>query len=352
MSSTTTNLFLSKRTDLLSLDHLTKRCTEISSDPETVKQCKLALETLSRALNVNPSSAQDKYRYGLDASLAELIVAGSETFGSNSVKLSASASTEESVEQSARFLKYLEVVKKKGAFGDLVEGTPAYNETMEKVKQAYVQKFEPKKEKLSSEDAEKAAEAAKLQGNDKLQALDYAGAIQCYDQALEHSSEGPNSHIFLSNRAAAYTHLKDYEKAAADCSAAIALKPDFSKAHSRLAQALFSMGQLEEATKSAQRAVDLDAGNTVAVQLLEKIRSSAPSSAATTRAAPRGGRPAGGMPQMPPGMPDMSSIMNNPMFASMMQDPQMMAMAQQMASDPNAMANLMNMMGGAGGGRQ
>ena len=55
-------------------------------------------------------------------------------------------------------------------------------------------------------------------------AQDFQGAISFYDQALETCPDGPNTHIFLSNRAAAYTHLKDYERAAADCSEAIALK--------------------------------------------------------------------------------------------------------------------------------
>ena len=47
------------------------------------------------------------------------------------------------------YMKYLELVKSKGAFKDQTEGTPEYAQTMEKVKTTYMEKFEPKKPQLS-----------------------------------------------------------------------------------------------------------------------------------------------------------------------------------------------------------
>ena len=352
----TSNLFLAKRMNFLALEHLSRQMAS-SKDPQASKQ---ALETLVKELGVDPSNKADVYKYGMDANLSELAIAGSDVIGSMTSSKRPPAAGPDDFQTSAKFLKYVEVVRKKGAFNGMEEDSPEYKETMEKVKCAYVDKFEPKKPQLSPEEAEKAAEAFKLEGNDKLQASDYAGAIACYDQAIEMSPSGPNTHIYLSNRAAAFTHLKDFDKASADCSAAIALKPDFAKAYSRLGHAQLSLGLVEEAQKSAERALELDPSNGVALVTLEKIRAQQQPTTTTTSRTNRSGGGGDGGRGMPPGMPrgfpgggpgglDMAAMMNNPMIAQMMQDPSMMAMAQQMASDPNAMANIMNMMGGGGG---
>lgn len=340
-SSAPRNLFLGKRVDLLALDHLSQRCSSL--DQEQSKRVKEALQVLSQALGVDASSKSDKYKYGLDASLPELVSAGSQLLGSNSAAKPASTPAED-VFQTGKFIKYLDLVKKKGAFAQLgEESSPEYQAMLEKVKAAYVQKFEPSKPQLSLEEAEKQAEAKKVAGNDLLAKKDFTGAVELYTQALELSPNGANSHIFLSNRAAAHTYLEDFELACADCHQAIALKPDFSKAHSRLASAEMSLGNADAAKQSAARALELDPQNGVAIALLEQLRKE--SSQVKRQAAPGGGG-FPGMGGMGGGMPDLSAMMNNPMMAQMMKDPAMMAMAQQMASDPNAMKNLMGMMGG------
>ncbi|KAH9260354.1 hypothetical protein BASA81_001524 [Batrachochytrium salamandrivorans] len=346
-SSAPKNLFLGKRVDLLALDHLSQRCSSL--DQEQSKRVKEALQVLSQALGVDANNKSDKYKYGLDATLSELVSAGGQLLGSNSASQPTSATpATEDVFQTSKFIKYLDLVKKKGAFDQLgEESSPEYQAMLEKVKAAYVQKFEPSKPQLSVEEAEKQAEAKKALGNEQLAKKDFTGAVELYSQALELSSNGPNSHIFLSNRAAAYTYLEDFEMACADCHQAIALKPDFSKAHSRLASAEMSLGNAEAAKQSATRALELDPQNGVAIALLEQLRKE--SSQVKRQAAPAGG---GGFPGGFPGMgggggmPDLAAMMNNPMMAQMMKDPAMMAMAQQMASDPNAMKNLMGMMGG------
>jgi small glutamine-rich tetratricopeptide repeat-containing protein alpha len=345
------NAHLAKRIDLAALAHLSERCNALPD-------CKAALETIARALGVDPRSKSDAYRYGTDATLSELYVAGLEKLGSASLK----RPTDADIFASAKFAKYLETVRKKGVFDKVSEGTSEYEAIMDKVKSAFAKKFEPSKPSISKEDAEKQAEELKLQGNDKLAASDYIGAIGLYDQCLELSPDGPNTHIYYSNRAAAYTQLKEFEHAVEDCVAALALKPDFAKAHSRLANAFLNLNRLEEAQQSAERTLELDPSNGVAAAVLEKIKSQKDSGKG--KPTPRGGPPVmpGGMPRGPPagfpgmgggGMPDLGSMMNDPMMQQMMQNPQMMQMAQQMMSDPNAMANLMGMMGGgAGRGRQ
>jgi len=353
------NLFLQKRIDFLALEHLSKRVASEAKDADKAAACRQAIETLAKELGVSPASKSDAYKYGSDATLSELILAGSEQVGSSSNKRPA----DEDFQSSAKFLKYVEKVKSKGVFSGMTEGSPQYLETMEKVKKAYLDRFEPQQPKLSREEAEKAAEALKQQGNEKLTNSDYEGALSCYNQAIDLCPDGPNTYIYLSNRAAVYTHMKEFDKAAADCSAAIALKPDFAKAYSRLANAQLSLGQTEEARKSAERALELDPTNGVALATIEKIRSSQQQQQQQATARGAGGR-GRGMPQMPGGFPgglpgmgaggpggmDLAGMMNNPMVQQMMQDPQMMQMAQEMAKDPNAMANMMNMFGLGGGG--
>lgn len=54
----------------------------------------------------------------------------------------------------------------------------------------------------------------------------------------------PTNAVYYSNRAAAYTHMQMYDEALADCRKAIELKPDFSKAYSRLGTAHFQVAHL------------------------------------------------------------------------------------------------------------
>ena len=50
-------------------------------------------------------------------------------------------------------------------------------------------------------------------GNEAMKAKDYEKAVSRYNKALELSSQGPTSHIFLANRAAALCHLNRFEEA-------------------------------------------------------------------------------------------------------------------------------------------
>lgn len=347
---TTTNSHLTKRVDYACIKHLMSRA-------EGNDKAKSLLAELIKELRLE----DNKMKYSSEAELRDIYACGLTLLDAPSSL--PFVENESNYDQSPKFARYVEKVTSKGVFAGLLPETPAYAEKMEKVKKAYVDKFVPKIE--NAEQAEKDAEVKKLEGNDKLSAGDYNAAISCYSRCLELSPAGPNSHIYFSNRAAAYTHLKDFEKAADDCLAAIALKPDFSKAHSRLAHAQLSMGLVEDAIASAETSLEFDPVNGVAVATLDKARSMVASRASAITApisAPRGG---GGAPAgMPPNLAammggmgggagaggmDLSSMMNNPMMQEAMKDPAMMAMAQNMMKDPNAMSEMMKMMGGGGG---
>lgn len=227
------------------------------------------------------------------------------------------------LENNPKYQRYLEVVKQKKVFENMDENSNEYKATLEKIKHAFVTKLSTPA--LSPAEAEKQAEAKKNEGNAKLTQQDYDGALALYTEAIELCPKGVNSHLFFANRAAAYTYLKEYMLAADDCLEAIALKPEYGKAHARLAQAYFSLNKPKEAVIAANDALRFEPGNSVAQNILDKIKSgekppASSSSRETTVAAPAQQQPPPGMPPgMPPGFPagmDLGAMMNNPMVAS------------------------------------
>jgi len=78
-------------------------------------------------------------------------------------------------------------------------------------------------------EAEAEAEALKDAGNKLLAGKDYEGAVAAYSKAIQASPNGPKSHIYFANRAAARQYLKQYQGALDDCEASIARNPTYSK---------------------------------------------------------------------------------------------------------------------------
>lgn len=73
---------------------------------------------------------------------------------------------------------------------------------------------------------------------------DVKTAIEEYTKAIEFD---PEWHILYSNRSPAYLKNGEKSKALADAKKCVELKPDFVKGHSRLANALYSLGRYNEA---------------------------------------------------------------------------------------------------------
>ncbi|CAE6346619.1 unnamed protein product [Rhizoctonia solani] len=195
----------------------------------------------------------------------------------------------------------------------------------------------------SAADKEK-AEKHKQTGNNLMASKEYTRAIDAYTEAI---AIDPNNPVYYSNRAAAWSSMGDHAVAADDAEMAIAVDPKFVKAYSRLGHAHFSLGDYEAAKSAFERGLEVEPNNANLKQGLSnaqaKIGSS--SSAATTRSPPAASPSAPGGPggmdwsQMANlmggmgggagaganggggGMPDLASMMNNP---------QLMAMAQQM----------------------
>jgi small glutamine-rich tetratricopeptide repeat-containing protein alpha len=213
--------------------------------------------------------------------------------------------------------------------------------------------------KVVTEAQKKEAEALKSQGNAAMAQKNYPSAIELYSKAL---AIIPGNPIFLSNRAAAYSASKDHESARADAEAAVTADPKYTKAWSRLGLARFALGDAKGSMEAYQKGIEFEGnggsdamkkGYETAKKRVAELEAGDDSEddEVTERSAPGAG--AGGMPDLSAlagmfgggaggaagaggaggGMPDLSSIMSNPMFASM---------AQNLMSNPDMMNNLMN----------
>lgn len=216
------------------------------------------------------------------------------------------------------------------------------------------------------------AEAFKNKGNSAMAQKNYNEAIDFYTKALNLSPLNP---IYLSNRAAAYSASHKHAEAQTDAELAVAADPKYTKAWSRLGLARFALGDAKGSMEAYQKGIEYEGNGgsdamkrgfeTAKKRVEEEERNSGPDldSAGTDTARGMGG--AGGMPDLSAlagmfggggrgggggGGPDLSSIMNNPMFASM---------AQNLMSNPDMMNNIMSnprlrqmaeSFGGGGGG--
>ncbi|RPA99355.1 TPR-like protein [Choiromyces venosus 120613-1] len=181
---------------------------------------------------------------------------------------------------------------------------------------------------------------------------DYPAAIEYYTQALRII---PNNPIYLSNRAAAYSSTAQYEKAIVDAQVAVDTDPKYAKGWSRLGHARFAKGDARGAMEAYKAGIEAEGNGGGQIsrngyETAKKKVEEEDAADADNITAPFGGGDGGvgGMPDLSSlagmlgggggrggggGMPDLSSIMSNPMFAQM---------AQNLASNPSVMQNMMN----------
>lgn len=221
-----------------------------------------------------------------------------------------------------------------------------------------------------AQEAEAEAEAFKGQGNSAMAKKDYPSAIDFYTRALALT---PGNPIFLSNRAAAYSASHQHQKAAEDAQAAVEADSKYSKAWSRLGLAKFALGDTRGAMLAYERGmeVEVEGGKTAseamkrgydtAKRRLAEEEGEDTAMSSSPPPSDRGfGGGAGGMPDLSSlagmfggggggggGMPDLGSLLNNPMVAQM---------AQNLMKNPDLVGKMMNnpkmkeMMDGVGGG--
>ncbi|KAF9072732.1 cytoplasmic protein [Rhodocollybia butyracea] len=183
----------------------------------------------------------------------------------------------------------------------------------------------------SAEDKAK-AEKLKQSGNALMSSKEYDEALEAYTEAISFDSGNP---IYYSNRAAAYSSKGDHLSAVGDAELALAADPTFVKAYHRLGHAQYSLGDYKAAADAFERGLKLDPTNAGLKSGLQNAKERIsedddegppPLVPDDARGSARAGGGGGGG-----GMPDLASMMNNP---------QMMAMAQQMMAN-GGLANLM-----------
>lgn len=162
------------------------------------------------------------------------------------------------------------------------------------------------------------AERLKQEGNDLMKAERHREALERYSRAIELD---PRSAVYFCNRAAAHFKLAQHEAAVADCTAALALQPDYGKAHGRLGLALTALERHREARQAFARAAQLEPDNESYRQNLRL---------ADERLAARGER----------GPMDLGGLLQNPALLSM---------ATEMLADPSMQNLISGLMSGTAG---
>ncbi|XP_022118670.1 small glutamine-rich tetratricopeptide repeat-containing protein alpha-like [Pieris rapae] len=163
------------------------------------------------------------------------------------------------------------------------------------------------------------AEKLKNEGNELMKTEQFREAMEKYSKAIEID---PRNSVYFCNRAAAHFKLGEHEGAVADCMAALALQPNYGKAHGRLGLALTALDRHVEARIAFARAVQLEPDNE---SYKDNLR------IAEEKIAQRGGRPS----------MDLGGLLQNPALLNM---------ATEMLSDPNMqnmLSGLMNANTGA-----
>ncbi|KAG0081709.1 hypothetical protein BGZ90_005620 [Linnemannia elongata] len=175
----------------------------------------------------------------------------------------------------------------------------------------------------------KNAEDLKVAGNRKVNEKEYAEAIRLYGEAIVLN---PKNAVYYANRAAAYSQMGDHQNAITDSLKAAEVDPSYSKAYSRLGHAYFSVGKYKEAVTAYEKGLTLEPNNATMKSSLATARTKARDNEVTPSA--RSGGAGAGAGGMPAGFPDLSALGGGaggmPDLASLMANPALMNMAQQM----------------------
>ena len=99
---------------------------------------------------------------------------------------------------------------------------------------------------------------------------EYEHAHEHYSRTIVLNAEGPQSHVYYSNRAAALCYLEKYSEAEHDSLLAIALVPTYGKAHARLGLARFFQSDYVGAVDAYKIAIQYEPNNAASKSYLQK----------------------------------------------------------------------------------
>ncbi|KII93702.1 hypothetical protein PLICRDRAFT_401962 [Plicaturopsis crispa FD-325 SS-3] len=177
----------------------------------------------------------------------------------------------------------------------------------------------------------------------------------------------PTNPVYYSNRAAAFSSKGDHLSAVGDAEKAIEVDPSFSKAYHRLGHAQYSLSDYTAAASAFRRGLEHDPSNAnlksglanAEARIIAPDRGQSPPPSDDV-GAPGGAGGLGGMADMlrglggagggggGGGMPDIASLMNNPMMMQMAQSMMANGGMERLMQNP-ALANMMNRVQSGGG---
>lgn len=156
------------------------------------------------------------------------------------------------------------------------------------------------------------AEEEKELGNQKYKDGDYPAAIKHYSEAIRRNPDDPK---YYSNRAACYTKLAAFDLGLKDCEKVVELDNKFIKGWIRKGKILQAMQQPGKALTAYQKALELDPQNSEALEGYRSCAVSASSNPEEVR----------------------KRAMADPEVQSILRDPAMRLILEQMQSDPRAL---------------
>eukprot|EP00741_Cyanophora_paradoxa_P008293 tig00001286_g8022.t1 len=180
-----------------------------------------------------------------------------------------------------------------------------------------VKRIKQKRDEEAYLDPAKAQEE-KEKGNALFKAADYPGAVKAYTEAIRRNPKEP---VFYSNRASAYCKLGEFKLAERDCDEALKLDPKFGKALVRRAGILYYGKEYHKALEAYQHALELDPEN-------EEIKDGIMQ---TVRA----------MNETQGDKERLAKAMADPEIQSILSDPMMQTILENMKTDPKAAQSYM-----------
>jgi small glutamine-rich tetratricopeptide repeat-containing protein alpha len=182
---------------------------------------------------------------------------------------------------------------------------------------------------------------------------DYKGAIKAYTAALRLSPKGPSSHIYYANRSAAYCYIERYAEAEMDAERSVKTGdgPAYAKGFNRLGYCRYMLEDYSGGAEAYETSLRLDPSNANSKDFLKKCQDKGGKGGALSAgAAPAAAAGAGANPLA--GVPGMEGMHMNALASRMgaaggagagglgglLNNPAMMQMAQQMMSNPDALA--------------
>lgn len=175
-------------------------------------------------------------------------------------------------------------------------------------------------------------------GNECLRNKEYDQAIKHYTEAIEVAQkQNKPTHVYFSNRCAAYQSIEKYDQALQDANDCIAAKNDWPKGYLRKGKTLIFMGKLQEAETSYMDGLKINSTDSGLQSAFAELRTKIETEVA-------GSGPAGSMPMGTPfGRPDeiLKKLQNNPKTAAFLKDPTYMAMIMDLVKNPQNMMKYM-----------